>query len=62
MVCKELSSGTVGWIFARGTVSLGSFVVPIRKVFISPPFFRKGGVVVSVRVVVTTFTFTFTFQ
>ena len=44
MVCKELSSGTVGWIFARGTVSFGV---------------RKGGGVVSVRVVVTTFKFTF---
>ena len=32
VVCNELPSGTVGWVVARGTVGLGSFVVQIRKV------------------------------
>ena len=31
-LCKELSSGTVGWVVACDTVSLGSFVVQIQKV------------------------------
>ena len=34
VVCNELPSGTVGWIVARGTVGLGSFVVRIRKVLL----------------------------
>ena len=33
VVCNELSSGTVGWVVARGTVGFGSFVVRIWKIF-----------------------------
>ena len=32
VVCNELSSGTVGWVVARGTVGFESFVVRIQKV------------------------------
>ena len=35
-VCNELSSGTVGWVVARGTVGFVSFVVRTRKVFFFP--------------------------
>ena len=39
-VCNELSSGTVGWIVARGAVRFGCFVVRIRKVIFFFSFFK----------------------